>query len=143
MDAELKCVNGHDRCYLGPDEDCQYCERTPTPPEPGPVLSREDVSSALTKVHLIDDDPAICHVLDALKAHDEALRQQADKFEDAMKYATDRGIEWKNQFKEAEATVGRLREALERIACRTQTENLLWWQIEARAALDSAKKRNE
>lgn len=26
-EAELKCVNGHDRCYLGPDEDCPYCER--------------------------------------------------------------------------------------------------------------------
>lgn len=23
---ELICVNGHDRCYLGPDPDCPYCE---------------------------------------------------------------------------------------------------------------------
>ena len=24
----LKCVNGHDRCYLvGPDPDCPYCEK--------------------------------------------------------------------------------------------------------------------
>ena len=26
-DLILKCVNGHDRCYLGPDPDCPYCER--------------------------------------------------------------------------------------------------------------------
>lgn len=25
----LKCVNGHDRCYLGTDDACQYCERVP------------------------------------------------------------------------------------------------------------------
>lgn len=25
--ARLKCVNGHDRCYEGPVEDCPYCER--------------------------------------------------------------------------------------------------------------------
>jgi hypothetical protein len=25
--AELVCINGHDRCYLGPDERCPYCER--------------------------------------------------------------------------------------------------------------------
>jgi hypothetical protein len=25
--ATLRCVNGHDRCYLGPDENCPYCER--------------------------------------------------------------------------------------------------------------------
>lgn len=24
----LHCVNGHDRCYLGPDPNCPYCERT-------------------------------------------------------------------------------------------------------------------
>ena len=23
----LKCVNGHDRCYMGTDDDCPYCER--------------------------------------------------------------------------------------------------------------------
>lgn len=33
------------------------------------------------------------------------------------------------------ARVARLEEALERIASRTQTEGLLWWQVEARAAL--------
>jgi hypothetical protein len=28
MDPDaLKCVNGHDRCGYGPDEDCPYCER--------------------------------------------------------------------------------------------------------------------
>jgi len=25
----LKCVNGHDRCYLGPSDDCPYCEKKP------------------------------------------------------------------------------------------------------------------
>lgn len=25
--ATLRCVNGHDRCYLGADEACPYCER--------------------------------------------------------------------------------------------------------------------
>lgn len=25
----LKCTNGHDRCYLGTDDDCPYCERVP------------------------------------------------------------------------------------------------------------------
>ena len=28
--SRLVCVNGHDRCYLGPDEDCPYCERKQT-----------------------------------------------------------------------------------------------------------------
>ena len=28
-ETELVCVNGHDLCYLGPDENCQYCERRP------------------------------------------------------------------------------------------------------------------
>lgn len=23
---QLVCVNGHDRCYLGPDPKCPYCE---------------------------------------------------------------------------------------------------------------------
>ena len=23
----LKCTNGHDLCYLGTDDKCQYCER--------------------------------------------------------------------------------------------------------------------
>lgn len=36
----------------------------------------------------------------------------------------------------AEASLARMREALECIACRTQTMGLLWWQIEARAALE-------
>lgn len=29
----LKCVNGHDRCYEGPDENCPYCERIAPPPQ--------------------------------------------------------------------------------------------------------------
>ena len=28
-ETELVCVSGHDLCYLGPDENCQYCERRP------------------------------------------------------------------------------------------------------------------
>lgn len=32
MTLRLKCTNGHDRCYLGPDEDCPYCERVPRTP---------------------------------------------------------------------------------------------------------------
>ncbi len=35
----------------------------------------------------------------------------------------------------AEAEIARLREALERISCPSQSTNLLWWQVEARAAL--------
>lgn len=38
-----------------------------------------------------------------------------------------------------EAEVGRLREALENISSPTQTTDLLWWQIEARAALADKK----
>ena len=25
----LRCTNGHDRCYMGTDDDCPYCERIP------------------------------------------------------------------------------------------------------------------
>ena len=27
LHAEPHCVNGHDRCYEGPDESCPYCEK--------------------------------------------------------------------------------------------------------------------
>ena len=30
--------------------------------------------------------------------------------------------------------------ALEKIACRTQSDNLLWWQVEARAAIAKVKE---
>lgn len=25
--AEVRCINAHDRCYLGANENCPYCER--------------------------------------------------------------------------------------------------------------------
>jgi DNA-binding helix-hairpin-helix protein with protein kinase domain len=28
-DYDLKCTNGHDRCYMGTSDDCPYCERVP------------------------------------------------------------------------------------------------------------------
>lgn len=34
-------------------------------------------------------------------------------------------------------------DVLEKIACRTQTENLLWWQIEAREAITAIKQAQE
>ena len=27
LHAEPHCVNGHDRCYEGPDDSCPYCEK--------------------------------------------------------------------------------------------------------------------
>lgn len=39
-DQELKCVNGHDRCYLGPSDDCPYCERVEKPGTPDPRDAR-------------------------------------------------------------------------------------------------------
>jgi hypothetical protein len=35
----------------------------------------------------------------------------------------------------------KLREALEKIACESQTDGLLWWQLEARAALNSTAQK--
>jgi hypothetical protein len=50
MDEEpyrLKCVNGHDRCYMGPDDDCPYCERVPIRPLPNDL--GEILAAALRK----------------------------------------------------------------------------------------------
>jgi len=35
------------------------------------------------------------------------------------------------------AEIARLREALDNISSSSQTTNLLWWQVEARAALEA------
>ena len=48
----------------------------------------------------------------------------------------DSEIDWKSRAAAAEAEVERLRAVLYVISCPTQTKNLLWWQIEARTALE-------
>lgn len=42
---------------------------------------------------------------------------------------------WSDKAREQAATIDRLRGYLERISCPTQTTDLLWWQVQARAAL--------
>jgi transposase len=41
-DYDLKCTNGHDRCYMGPSDDCPYCERVPAAAEVGRPSGLED-----------------------------------------------------------------------------------------------------
>jgi hypothetical protein len=36
-DYDLKCVNGHDKCYEGPFDGCPYCVRVPAAPPPPPT----------------------------------------------------------------------------------------------------------
>jgi hypothetical protein len=43
MEYRLKCTNGHDRCYMGTDDDCPYCERVPA----GPVNIDDDLHRVL------------------------------------------------------------------------------------------------
>lgn len=56
----LRCTNGHDRCYLGPNPGCPYCERVPAPTQGGLFLNDdgsprtiEAVESALITVAVV------------------------------------------------------------------------------------------
>lgn len=43
QEYRLKCTNGHDRCYMGTDDDCPYCERVPC----GPVNVEDELHKIL------------------------------------------------------------------------------------------------
>ena len=77
-----------------------------------------------------------------------ALREMTFSRDTWRKVAEGRGSDIERETKIARAAESCLTTALaalEKIACRSQTENLLWWQVEARATLAklNALERNE
>ena len=66
--------------------------------------------------------------LTAKDAEKEALRKEVEQTQRQLR-------ETAHKATTLAAANARMREALEKISCPSQTFNLLWWQIEARAAL--------
>jgi len=69
-------------------------------------------------------------------AHIQALTASALGWEHNWQYERERKLDAITRATTAEASVKVLESALEKIACRHVTEQPLWWQIDARTALN-------
>lgn len=136
----------------------QFSHPTPVQGEALPVVENDDADSAMhgacdpkywqratlewKKIVRELNEKAIAlgfesarQCIDAMPVFERALSLQETHL--------DKHVATINELRTQLSDTTKLREALKRISCESQTDGLLWWQLEARAALNSTAQENE